>query len=276
MNKDEFKKILEEDKKIIDRAFEEKFNDENPLNESLKYATNSGKRIRPIIFLETYRMLNGSKIDKDIIDFATSLEMIHAYSLIHDDLPVMDNDDYRRGKLTLHKKFGEDIAILAGDSLLSLAFENAMCLAKRDQRFLDASLYLARACGKDGMIKGQVFDIRAGKTEDLSYILDVYKNKTSRLFMAATTMAALLSDLEVEKVNALEEYAYYLGLAFQLEDDVIDEYDEKELNILSVLPIERAKNMLLDFNSKAREKISLFKNNDFHLYLIDYLTERTK
>ncbi|MDU2202514.1 MAG: polyprenyl synthetase family protein, partial [Anaerococcus hydrogenalis] len=144
------------------------------------------------------------------------------------------------------------------------------------QRFLKPARYLANACGKDGMIKGQVFDIKASKNEDLPYILEVYKNKTSRLFMSAIMMAALYSQLDEKSLRKLEYYAYYLGMAFQLQDDILDKYDEKELNILSCLSMEDSKKLLLDFNKKAKENIKDFKNNDFHIYLIDYLTERIK
>lgn len=276
MNKEEFEKILKNDKLIIDKAFKEKFIDDNPLNEALYYATDSGKRIRPIIFIETCKMLLNEDINEDIIQAALSLEMIHAYSLVHDDMPSMDNDDYRRNKFTVHKKFGEDIAILVGDSLLSYAFENILDLSIKDQSFLKPARYLANACGKDGMIKGQVFDIKASKNEDLPYILEVYKNKTSRLFMSAIMMAALYSQLDEKSLRKLEDYAYYLGMAFQLQDDILDKYDEKELNILSCLSMEDSKKLLLDFNKKAKENIKDFKNNDFHIYLIDYLTERIK
>ena len=276
MNKEEFEKILKNDKLIIDKAFKEKFIDDNPLNEALYYATDSGKRIRPVIFIETCKMLLNEDINEDIIQAALSLEMIHAYSLVHDDMPSMDNDDYRRNKFTVHKKFGEDIAILVGDSLLSYAFENILDLSIKDQSFLKPARYLANACGKDGMIKGQVFDIKASKNEDLPYILEVYKNKTSRLFMSAIMMAALYSQLDEKSLRKLEDYAYYLGMAFQLQDDILDKYDEKELNILSCLSMEDSKKLLLDFNKKAKENIKDFKNNDFHIYLIDYLTERIK
>ncbi|MSS77008.1 polyprenyl synthetase family protein [Anaerococcus sp. WCA-380-WT-2B] len=277
MNKEDFKTILKKDKKIIDRAFEEKFKDDNPLNEALRYATDSGKRIRPILFLESYKMLTKkSYLNDEIIEMALNIEMIHAYSLVHDDLPSMDNDDLRRGKPTVHKKFGEDIAILIGDSLLNLAFENSLNLAKNGQRFLDASLYLSKASGIDGMIKGQVYDLRRNLEIDLSYILEVYKNKTSRLFMAACVMAGLLNGLSEDKLKALENYAYYLGLSFQIQDDLLDKNEKNELNILSCKSLDEANSLLLDFNNKAKENINKFKNNDFHIYLIDYLTERTK
>lgn len=277
MNKEVFDEILINDKKLIDKAMAKKFEDDNPLKEALIYASDSGKRIRPVVFLETIKMLLGEEaIDEKIIDLALSLEMVHAYSLVHDDMPCMDNDDYRRGKLTVHKKFGEDLAVLVGDSLLSFAFENVLDLSIYDQRFLLPGKYLARACGKDGMIKGQVFDIKAKKNADLSYVLDVYKNKTARLFMAALVMAGLYAKVSDEKIKKLEDYAYYLGLSFQLQDDILDKYDEIELNILSCISMDEAKKLLLDFNKKAKENIKDFKDNDFHIYLIDYLTERIK
>lgn len=277
MNKEIFDEILINDKNLIDKAMAKKFEDDNPLSEALIYASDSGKRIRPLVFLETVKMLLGKEaIDEKIIDFSLCLEMVHAYSLVHDDMPCMDNDDYRRGKLTVHKKFGEDLAVLVGDSLLTFAFENILDLSVYDQRFLLPGKYLAKASGKEGMIKGQVFDIKADKNVDLAYVLDVYKNKTARLFMAALVMAGLYAGVSDEKIKKLEEYAYYLGLSFQLQDDILDKYDEIELNILSCISMDEAKKLLLDFNKKAKENIKDFKDNDFHIYLIDYLTERIK
>lgn len=277
MNKEIFDKILINDKNLIDKAMAKKFEDDNPLSEALIYASDSGKRIRPLVFLETVKMLLGKEaIDEKIIDFSLCLEMVHAYSLVHDDMPCMDNDDYRRGKLTVHKKFGEDLAVLVGDSLLTFAFENILDLSVYDQRFLLPGKYLAKASGKEGMIKGQVFDIKADKNVDLAYVLDVYKNKTARLFMAALVMAGLYAGVSDEKIKKLEDYAYYLGLSFQLQDDILDKYDEIELNILSCISMDEAKKLLLDFNKKAKENIKDFKDNDFHIYLIDYLTERIK
>lgn len=277
MNKEIFDKILINDKNLIDKAMAKKFEDDNPLSEALIYASDSGKRIRPLVFLETVKMLLGKEaIDEKIIDLALCLEMVHAYSLVHDDMPCMDNDDYRRGKLTVHKKFGEDLAVLVGDSLLTFAFENILDLSIYDQRFLLPGKYLAKASGIEGMIKGQVFDIKADKNVDLSYVLDVYKNKTARLFMAALVMAGLYAGVSDEKIKKLEDYAYYLGLSFQLQDDILDKYDEIELNILSCISMDEAKKLLLDFNKKAKENIKDFKDNDFHIYLIDYLTERIK
>lgn len=277
MNKEIFDEILINDKNLIDKAMAKKFEDDNPLSEALIYASDSGKRIRPLVFLETVKMLLGKEaIDEKIIDFSLCLEMVHAYSLVHDDMPCMDNDDYRRGKLTVHKKFGEDLAVLVGDSLLTFAFENILDLSVYDQRFLLPGKYLAKASGKEGMIKGQVFDIKADKNVDLAYVLDVYKNKTASLFMAALVMAGLYAGVSDEKIKKLEEYAYYLGLSFQLQDDILDKYDEIELNILSCISMDEAKKLLLDFNKKAKENIKDFKDNDFHIYLIDYLTERIK
>lgn len=242
MNKEIFDKILINDKNLIDKAMAKKFEDGNPLSKALIYASDSGKRIRPLVFLETVKMLLGKEaIDEKIIDLALSLEMVHAYSLVHDDMPCMDNDDYRRGKLTVHKKFGEDLAVLVGDSLLTFAFENILDLSIYDQRFLLPGKYLAKACGKEGMIKGQVFDIKADKNVDLAYVLDVYKNKTARLFMAALVMAGLYAGVSDEKIKKLEDYAYYLGLSFQLQDDILDKYDEIELNILSCISMDEAK-----------------------------------
>lgn len=276
MNKDEFKTILKKDKDIIDKEIKTFFKKDNLLEEAVFYSIDGGKRIRPVLFLESLKMLSGDTSDKDIISFASSIEMIHAYSLIHDDMPCMDDDDYRRGKETVHKKFGEDIALLAGDFLLNTAFENILRLANKDKKFLKAGYYISKSSGKDGMIKGQFNDIYKPKSYKLDYILDVYKNKTGRLFMASIVSAAYVQDIDEKSLKKLENFALYLGLAFQIQDDLLD-YDEKsdEINILKIFSKEDSKAYLKEINEKAKAEIADFKNNEFFIYLIDYLSNRT-
>jgi geranylgeranyl diphosphate synthase type II len=276
LNKDEFKTILKKDKDIIDKEIKTFFKKDNLLEEAVFYSIDGGKRIRPVLFLESLKMLSGDTSDKDIISFASSIEMIHAYSLIHDDMPCMDDDDYRRGKETVHKKFGEDIALLAGDFLLNTAFENILRLANKDKKFLKAGYYISKSSGKDGMIKGQFNDIYKPKSYKLDYILDVYKNKTGRLFMASIVSAAYVQDIDEKSLKKLENFALYLGLAFQIQDDLLD-YDEKsdEINILKIFSKEDSKAYLKEINEKAKAEIADFKNNEFFIYLIDYLSNRT-
>lgn len=276
MNKDEFKTILKKDKDIIDKEIKTFFKKDNLLEEAVFYSIDGGKRIRPVLFLESLKMLSGDTSDKDIISFASSIEMIHAYSLIHDDMPCMDDDDYRRGKETVHKKFGEDIALLAGDFLLNTAFENILRLANKDEKFLKAGYYISKSSGKDGMIKGQFKDIYKPKPYELDYLLDVYINKTSRLFMASIVSAAYVQNLDEKSLEKLEKFALNLGLAFQIQDDLLD-FDEKsdEINILKIFSTEESLAYLNEINEKAKKEIADFKNNEFFVYLIDYLSNRT-
>lgn len=276
MNKDEFKTILKKDKDIIDKEIKTFFKKDNLLEEAVFYSIDGGKRIRPVLFLESLKMLSGDTSDKDIISFASSIEMIHAYSLIHDDMPCMDDDDYRRGKETVHKKFGEDIALLAGDFLLNTAFENILRLANKDEKFLKAAYYISKSSGKDGMIKGQFKDIYKPKPYELDYLLDVYINKTSRLFMASIVSAAYVQNLDEKSLEKLEKFALNLGLAFQIQDDLLD-FDEKsdEINILKIFSTEESLAYLNEINEKAKKEIADFKNNEFFVYLIDYLSNRT-
>jgi geranylgeranyl diphosphate synthase type II len=197
-----------------------------------------GKRIRPVLTVWTGLSL-GADAD-ELFPFAEALEMIHTYSLIHDDLPAMDNDDYRRGRLTNHKVFGEAAAILAGDGLLTYAFE--VCgqameeaaaggqteLLKRQAR---AVSFLAQMAGPSGMVSGQMVDLESeGRTIGLDELTYMEISKTSRLLEAALVMGGCLAGAGPEQIQSLEEAGEKLGLAFQIQDDILDVTgDEKEL-----------------------------------------------
>ena len=278
MNKEDFERTLLSNKKIIDDKFTDFFNSSYNLHEALNYAIRSGKRIRPTLFFETLKMLD-HEIKNEDIDFALSLEMIHAYSLVHDDLPAMDNDDYRRGELSSHKKFGEDIAILTGDGLITEASLTLFQICKDDPTYIYPSAFLMEMSGYQGMIDGQVLDIKAMSKVDLDYLLLVYEKKTADLFKAAILGAALVSDNNFEDNNAkafnnLNQFATNLGLAFQIQDDLLEESYEDELNILNLINRNEAMDLLFDINKKAKENISHFNDNEFLLYLVDYLTNR--
>lgn len=276
MKKEEFTEILKIDKEIIDKRIEKFFlASENILDQAVYYAIDGGKRIRPIIFLETIKMFKKGEFDEIDLDLAISIEMIHAYSLIHDDMPCMDNDDFRRGKETVHKKFGEDMALLAGDYLLNTAYENILRLSCENENYARAGFYIAKQAGRRGMIEGQYYDIYKKETYDLSYVLDVYKKKTAALFKASLVGAGLSLGLGEKEISMLESYGLYLGLSFQLQDDLLDMEDETELNILKTINEEEAQNYLHKFNQRAKKAVEKFENNDFHIFLIDYLSKRT-
>jgi len=183
-----------------------------------------GKRLRPILCLATCE-LTGGTIDM-AMPTACALEMIHTMSLIHDDLPAMDNDDYRRGKLTNHKVFGEDVAILAGDGLLAYAFEHVAIATQNvpADRLLKITVMLARAVGAAGLVGGQVVDLECEGKPDvtLETLNFIHNHKTAALLEASVTAGAVLSGAAAEDLNRLRRYAQNIGLAFQIVDDILD------------------------------------------------------
>ena len=199
--------------------------------QAMEYSLLSGgKRLRPILLMASADSIlnNGEKF----LPVACALEMIHTYSLIHDDLPAMDNDDYRRGKLTNHKVFGEATAILAGDGLLTLAFE--VMTRQRDvapEILLKVIREISTAAGIAGMVGGQSIDLQSeGKKIDLMTLRKMHLGKTGALFLASIRSGAILAGASNEKLSALTKYAENFGLAFQITDDILDvEGDEKSL-----------------------------------------------
>lgn len=231
----EFTCLLEQKTKeinaLLERYFPEECGMERILCEAMKYSVAvGGKRLRPMILLESYFMFGGT--DKAAEDFAAALEMIHTYSLVHDDLPAMDNDRYRRGQLTTHAKYGEAIGILAGDGLLNDAFEimsDAVCTGGKNEA--RAMRILAKKAGIRGMIAGQTVDLeqtgRSLTKETLDYINE---RKTAALLCGALMAGAALAGATEEELSVLEQVGSYVGLAFQIRDDILDVTgDEKKL-----------------------------------------------
>ncbi len=191
---------------------------------------NGGKRLRPVLLMAAADAVNGT--GENFLTVASAFEIVHTYSLIHDDLPAMDNDDYRRGRLTNHKVFGEATAILAGDALLTLAFE----VVTRQKNISQAALLsvireLSTAAGAGGMVGGQVIDLESeGKTIDMATLKKMHIGKTGALFKAAIRSGAILANANAAQLNALTRYAENFGLAFQITDDILDVTgDEKNL-----------------------------------------------
>ena len=275
MNKEFFLKNLEENKYLVETRFKDYFDKNYSLAEPLFYALDAGKRIRANLYFETLKML-GKEITSLDIDYALALEMIHAYSLVHDDLPAMDDDDMRRGKPSLHIKFGEDKAILVGDALLNEAISIILFLATSNSLYAKAGKYLFDHTGYKGMIEGQVLDLRRPKTYDKDYLLNVYDKKTSDLFKASIISAAIVSNASNEELEFLESYAYNLGLAYQIQDDLLEDTYIDELNILNIIKETDAIALLDDINEDAKKSIYKFNDNDFLLFLVDYLSVRKK
>lgn len=207
---------------------------EKTVLEAVNYSINAGgKRLRPMFLYETYSMFGGTD-EKAVRPFMMAMEMIHTYSLVHDDLPAMDNDDYRRGKLTTHKKYGEAMGILAGDALLNLAYETAFLAfdSKTDkQRIANALKVLGKKAGIYGMVGGQVVDVENnGKFVDEQMLHYVYKNKTSALIEASLMIGACLAGASQDEVRIMENVGTAIGLAFQIQDDILDlTGDEEEI-----------------------------------------------
>lgn len=193
------------------------------LTEAMQYSLMAGgKRLRPILLMAAAEAVGGD--GRRFLPCACALEMIHTYSLVHDDLPAMDNDDYRRGKLTNHKVYGEAIAILAGDALLTGAFELIASQPNVEAfTLLQVTREIAQAAGSKGMIGGQVIDLLFEERQaDLAALQEMHRGKTGALFRAAIRSGALLAGADARQLAALTEYAEYLGLAFQITDDILD------------------------------------------------------
>ena len=197
--------------------------------DAMHYSLTAGvKRLRPLMMQESFFLCNGKK--RELLEpFMAALEMIHTYSLVHDDLPAMDNDEYRRGKKTTHIVYGEDIAILTGDALLNFAFETAQksfsfCETLEEyKQVAEAMKILAKKAGIYGMLGGQVVDVEAsGKEIPLSYIEFIYQLKTSALLEAALLIGAILAGADEERQEKLEKAGTLIGFAFQIKDDILD------------------------------------------------------
>lgn len=196
--------------------------------EAMNYSVRAGgKRLRPILMEETYHMFGGSSAV--IEPFMAAIEMIHTYSLVHDDLPAMDNDEYRRGKKTTHAVYGEAMGILAGDALLNLAYETAakaFDMEVADTRVARAFTVLAKKAGVYGMVGGQVVDVESEKSDDCPITREkldfIYRLKTGALIESSMMIGAILAGASSDEVSRVEQIAAKLGLAFQIQDDVLD------------------------------------------------------
>ena len=192
--------------------------------EAMNYSVCAGgKRLRPMLMAETYKLFGGK--DKVIEPFMAAIEMIHTYSLVHDDLPAMDNDEYRRGRKTTWVMYGDAMAILAGDGLLNYAFETALKSFEMPQtdleRAANALSILAKKAGIYGMIGGQTADIEAQNPE-IRQLLYIYEHKTAALIQAAMMVGAVLAGANDDQVKIVEQAAFEIGIAFQIQDDILD------------------------------------------------------
>lgn len=232
LNKSQFMEELQQKVEHINNVLE-KFlpveeGQQRIIFEAMNYSVRAGgKRLRPILMEETYHMFGGSSAV--IEPFMAAIEMIHTYSLVHDDLPAMDNDEYRRGKKTTHAVYGEAMGILAGDALLNLAYETAakaFDMEVADTRVARAFAVLAKKAGVYGMVGGQVVDVESEKSDDCSITREkldfIYRLKTGALIESSMMIGAILAGAASDEVSRVEQIAAKLGLAFQIQDDVLD------------------------------------------------------
>ena len=253
-----------------------------------------GKRLRPILINETAKMFGDYKRE-EVEPFMAAIECIHTYSLVHDDLPAMDNDDYRRGKLTTHKKFGHAMGILAGDALLNYAFEiliSSLKESKNKDAFIEAMEVLARNAGVSGMIGGQAVDVESeGKDIDIETIEYIYENKTSALIEASMVIGAILGGANEDEISDIEDAASSIGMAFQIKDDILDiEGDEEKLGkplhsdennnkvtYVSINGLDKSKEAVDEYMKDAKEILEDVGNdNEFLNELLEFLIYRDK
>ncbi|MEN3043972.1 MAG: polyprenyl synthetase family protein [Candidatus Hydrothermales bacterium] len=201
----------------------------SPLREAMQHLILAGgKRVRPIITYETYKVCGGED-DKEIIPPACAVEIVHTFTLIHDDLPAIDNDDLRRGVPTVHKVYGEDIAILAGDALFILGIEVFLDSKAKTERVLLALNSLVKALGPRGVIEGEVLDIKGESMElNTHYLKNIHFKKTALLFSSCFEIGAILGNADKEMISKLKDAGIELGMAFQIKDDILDATGEKE------------------------------------------------
>ncbi len=275
--------MFAKEKKLIDTALKKHLPKDNSiLSRAMRYSVFAGgKRFRSILMLLTTEMLKGKT--KDVLPAAAAIEMIHTFTLIHDDLPCMDNSSLRRGKPTSHKKFGEEIALLAGDALNSLAFN---IVAENPKVVIE----LSSAVNK--VIYGQVLDLAAEKKKvSLNELIKIHKNKTAALIVASVRSAAILSRANKKQINLLSQFACEMGLAFQIADDILDFVSTPEVvgkptradqvNKKSTYPIllgiEKAKKMAFLHHSRAISLLNKTGKDCSQLILItDYAIRRLK
>lgn len=265
---------------------------EEILNQSMEYSLMAGgKRIRPVLIMASYELFRND-IER-VLPFAVAMEMVHTFSLIHDDLPGIDNDDYRRGKLTNHKKFNEATAILAGDSLLNYAYNLIINDIINNSEDKDKKLQALKelSYGIDRMIAGEYVDTEfEGKEISSQYLEYMHENKTGALIKASIRIGAIMAGASNENIDKLTLYAEKIGLAFQVKDDILSEIgDSKELGkpvgndkkrgkctYTTKYGLEKAQNMLENITNEAVSIIKSFNNSEFLEELALYIANRNK
>ena len=296
-----FQEELTKKTKEIEAVIREYLPAEEGLSRTMAQAMNysmlaGGKRLRPMLMQETFRLFGGS--GKLVQPFMAGMEMIHTHSLIHDDLPALDNDDYRRGRLTTHKVYGEAMGILSGVALLNYAYETmlqAFAMAEtllQKEAVIDALQVMAEKTGIHGMLGGQSVDVENdGKALEKDMLDYIYENKTAALIEASMMTGAILAGTDAEQVSVIEQAAKRIGLAFQIQDDILDvtstdeelgkpvHSDEKnhKVTYVTLFGTEKAAAQVAGLSAEAVELLeSLNKNNEFLYLLVEKLVNRRK
>lgn len=293
-----FNKELEQKKKEIERLIAGYLPKEEGFAKELARAMNysmkaGGKRLRPILMAETYRMFGGES--KVIEPFLAAMEMIHTSSLIHDDLPAIDNDEYRRGKKTTHAVYGEAVGVLSGDALLNYAYETAcraFLLEPDNQRIGQAILVLSRKTGIYGMLGGQSVDVtNEGKPISKEMLDYIYENKTSALIEVSMMVGAILAGASQDEVDRIETIGNRVGLAFQIRDDILDitstmeelgkpVFSDEKNHKVTYVTLRGLEQAAGDVEMISKEAVSLLEEfsqkNEFLQELVRYLVNRKK
>ena len=267
----DFKRDLEEKIALVEAGLKKYLpkyqNGQKEIYDAMEYSLMAGgKRLRPVIMLMVGEMCGG-RFDA-ILPFAVAMEMIHTYSLIHDDLPSMDNDDLRRGKPTNHKVFGEDMAILAGDALLNCAMETALLADVCDDVKVRALKVLFNSTGTEGMIGGQVIDIKNTKHTH-EELLNLHLLKTGAIIRSSGVLGGILSGATDEEIEAIDSFCKNLGIAFQIQDDLLDvlgnvedlgkpvgsDEDNQKTTYVTLFGVEQSKELVSEYTKEAKESL---------------------
>lgn len=288
------KEYFEINKEIIENYFRDLLVGSSKIpviHEAMEYSLLAGgKRLRPILAIMACELFGGNV--EAILPYAGSIEMIHTYSLIHDDLPAMDNDDFRRGKPTSHKVFGEGFAILAGDALLNKAFEviHQALLENPKLEHIKAAAYISSASGVNGMIGGQCIDLHyENKQVDIEILNAMHEMKTGAMIKAPLVAGALIAGASEEDIKRLERYGHLIGLAFQISDDILDvegsteklgkkvgsDASNNKATFVSCYGLERSKQIARELIAEAQELIGIYGSKGLLFSeLSNYIIER--
>lgn len=286
---------LQKIEEILRNALPQKVSYQKTIQDAMEYSLMAGgKRIRPMLLMEAYHLFGGQNLSS-VSSFMAALEMIHTYSLVHDDLPAMDNDEFRRGRQTTHVVYGEDMGILAGDALLNYAYETAIqgVRAAEDSSYgLRAVEILAEKAGVYGMVGGQVVDVElTGHPVDAEHLQFIYQLKTGALLEAALMTGAALAGASGREIGCMEEIGRNVGMAFQIQDDILDltstteelgkpvHSDERndKTTYVTLYGMEKAIEAVQQYSAAALEQLgSLGRENIFLNTLIERLIRRKK